>query len=86
MTMHKIYDQADKIYLKLSAEKEIFDEILFRLYIYDFDDFEHYFEDYEFEVKMSETNILVNVNYDQNYSINLTYKDECLCFTEILYN
>ena len=84
--MLKIYEKADNLYARLSAEKEIFDEILFRLYIYDYDDFEHYFEDYEFVVKMSQTNIIVDVIYEQEYTINLTYVDECLCFTEILYN
>ena len=70
---------------RLRAEKDIFDEILFRQYIFDVEDFTHMYEDFLFEVKMSETEIEIEVLEPEQYIIKLVYKDECLCFIEILY-
>lgn len=84
-TTFNVYRDAHFFYRRLAAEKYIFDEILNRLYIYDYDNFTDISEDFYFDVIMSETNITVKVSHLSQYTINLTYVDECLCFTEILY-
>lgn len=84
-TVYNLYNESDMLYERLKAEKYILDEILFRLYIYDFDDFDDGYDDYLFEVKMSESNVVIEVAGDEVYYIDLVYEDECLCFTEIMY-
>lgn len=85
MTTINLYNQAEALYERLEAEKDIFDEILYRLYIYDYDNFEYMYENYQFEVKMSESDIEIEILEPEQYSIKITYIDECLCFSEILY-
>lgn len=82
-TLYNVYSDVLLIYKRLEAEKDLYDEILFRLYIYDFDDFDYVYEDYEFKVKMSETNINVKVLSPDEYVIDIIYADDCLCFTSV---
>lgn len=84
-TTYNVYKDTEFLWTKMAAEKYIFDEILNRLYIYDYDNFIDIFEEFHFDVKMSETNIIIEVNHLNQYTIDLTYVDKCLCFTEILY-
>lgn len=84
-TTFNVYSDVNFLYSRLAAEKHIFDEILHRLYIYDDDNFIDMYEDFHFDVEISETNITVKVNHLNQYKIYLTYEDDCLCFTEILY-
>ncbi|NLC54777.1 MAG: hypothetical protein GX769_02735 [Erysipelothrix sp.] len=81
-----VYNQAQEIYARLDAENFIFEEVLFRMSIYDEDDFSIIYEDYLFDVKLSETIIKIKVDNLSQYSIKLTYDDDCICFTEFLYN
>lgn len=85
LTTYSLYSQVEMMESRLRAEKDIFDEILFRQYIYDIEDFTYMYEDYLFEVKMSESEVEVAVVEPEPYIIKLVYKDECLCFIEILY-
>lgn len=84
-TTYNLYSKADYFYERLAAEKFIFDEILFRLYIYDYDNFDDEYSDYLFDVKMSENKVSVEVLSEEYYHIELEYVDDCLCFTNILY-
>lgn len=85
LTTYYIYNQVEMMEARLRAEKDIFDEILFRQYIIDIEDFTYMYEDFLFEVKMSESEVEVKVLEPEQYIIKLLYKDECLCFIEILY-
>ena len=85
ITTNNIYKESNFIYARLEAEKFIFDEILYRLYIYDYDSFLIIYKEFDFDVKMGEQNIIVSVSHDDQYQIKLAYDDDCLCFTEILY-
>lgn len=85
MTTYSIYSESELVYERLAAEKEIFDEVLFRLYVYDYDDFIYSYYDYLFDVKMSETEIIINIEEPEEYVIKVAYLDDCLCFTDILY-
>ncbi len=81
----KITEASDKVYLRLQNEKEIIDEILFRLSLYDTDNFDYTIDDLTYEVQISEELVNIYVNELNKYEIKLKYSDDCICFIEILY-
>lgn len=81
----KISEGSDKVYLRLKNEKEILDEILFRLSLYDSDNFEYLIDDITYVVEINEEEVNILVNELNKYEIKLKYSDDCICFIEILY-
>ena len=71
---------------RLKAEKAILDEILYYLYVYDDDDIEFYYEDYNFFVEIDDEVVKIDVSGQEEYTITLKYNDDCVCFVEILYD
>lgn len=82
---YNLVEASDRIYKRLNSEKAILDEILFRLYLFDYDDFTFEYNDSMFIVNVDEENIIISVESELIYTISLKYNDECLCFIEILY-
>lgn len=82
---YNVENESENIYKRLRAEKYVFDEILSNLYIYDDEDFELYFEDYYFYTTIDDTEVKISVEGLLEYTINLKYNDDCICFIEILY-
>lgn len=84
-TYVSILNEIDYIYERLEAEKALFEEILFNLSLYINEDFEFFYNDYFFDVKILFNDIKVDVIGDDFYVINLVYDDECICFIDITY-
>ena len=82
---YNLTESSQEIYKRLNAEKAIFDEILFRMYVFDFDDFIFEYDDFNFIVNVDEINIVISVESSLNYTISLKYSEDCFCFIEILY-
>ncbi len=84
--LHEISIVSEKVYRRLSSEKEVFDEILFNLSLYEDDDFEHVTSDYTYDIRISKDDVIIYATGEEDYTISLKYNDECICFVEILYD
>ena len=60
-TYVSILNESDYIYERLEAEKALFEEILFNLSLYINEDFEYFYNDYFFDVKILFNDIKVDV-------------------------
>ncbi len=81
-----IISKSNYMYKRLEAEKAVFDEIIFNMSLYIDDDFTFFYNDYDFDIKISENDVIVFVESDISYTINLKYSDNCMCFSKISYD
>lgn len=71
---------------RLESEKTLFDEINHKFFIKEQSDFERNINGYIFKVVFENEQSNVFVSGNEEYTIKLTYNDDCICFLEILYN
>lgn len=83
--LKQLHEEAHFIYRRLFAERQVFDEILFKRSLLVTENFDYYTDDYEYFVANDNDDITITVKGIEQYTIKLKYDDDCICFKEILY-